>query len=145
MICNCWRKTGILLEDFLSKLFLYKELDQANEPDITDNIQELIIQLLLDQPMDAQEYVIADNNLITTEIPTDEKIIEAVKNCDCIESEEESQCKPILLAEVLRFICRILTFLEQQSDSSFNVDDSFIQDLEKLQKKVNLKHVASKY
>ncbi|CAG8526762.1 12338_t:CDS:2, partial [Dentiscutata heterogama] len=101
MIHNCWRKTGILLEDFLSKLFLYEELNQANEPDITDDIQELIMQLPLDQLMDTQEYVIADNNLITTEMPTDEEIIEAVKNCDCIEPEEESQCKLISLAEDL--------------------------------------------
>ncbi|CAG8495365.1 4859_t:CDS:1, partial [Gigaspora rosea] len=47
------------------------------------------MRLPLDQPMDAQEYVISDNNLITTEMPTDEEIIEAIKNRDCIEPEEE--------------------------------------------------------
>ncbi|CAG8803565.1 6194_t:CDS:2, partial [Racocetra fulgida] len=43
----------------------------------------------LDQPMDMHEYIIADNDLITTEILTDEEIIEAVKNQDCIEPEDE--------------------------------------------------------
>ncbi|CAG8708369.1 15750_t:CDS:1, partial [Cetraspora pellucida] len=83
----------------------------------------------------AQEYVIANNNLITTEMPIDKEIIEAIKNHDCIKPEEESQCKPILLAKVLRFICGILTFFEQQPDGSFNVDSSFIRDLGKLKKK----------
>ncbi|CAG8824384.1 29922_t:CDS:1, partial [Gigaspora margarita] len=69
--------------------------------------------------MDAHEYMISDNNLITTEMPTDKEIIEAIKNCDCIEPEEEGSCKLISLAEGLRFIRRILTFLEQQPDSSF--------------------------
>ncbi|CAG8777773.1 17712_t:CDS:2, partial [Racocetra persica] len=32
-IHNCWRKTGILPESFLSELFPHEEPDQANEPD----------------------------------------------------------------------------------------------------------------
>ncbi|CAG8670967.1 9336_t:CDS:2, partial [Dentiscutata heterogama] len=148
-IRNCWRKTGILPEGFLSELFLYEEPDQANEPDqsnepdIIDEIQDLIMRLPLDQPMDAYEYVIADNNLITTEMPTDEEIIEAIKNRDCIEPDKESR-KPISPAKALRFICGILTFLEEQPDGSFKVDDSLIQNLEKLKKEVNSKLVASK-
>ncbi|CAG8757204.1 10498_t:CDS:2, partial [Gigaspora rosea] len=148
-IRNCWRKTGILPEGFLSELFPHEEPDQANEPDqsnepdIIDEIQDLITRLPLDQPMDAYEYVIADNNLITTEMPTDEEIIEAVKNRDCIEPDEESR-KPISPAEALRFIRGILTFLEEQPDGSFKVDDSLIQNLGKLKKEVNSKLVASK-
>ncbi|CAG8730754.1 19982_t:CDS:2, partial [Racocetra persica] len=80
------------------------------------------------------EYVIADNNLITTEMPTDEEIIEAVKNRDCIEPDKEKLQKPISPVEALRFICGILTFLEEQPDGSFKVDDSLIQNLGKLKK-----------
>ncbi|KAF0476382.1 hypothetical protein F8M41_024399 [Gigaspora margarita] len=94
--------------------------------------------------MDAQEYVIADNNLITTEMLTDEEIIEAIRNRDCIEPEEESSCKQISHAEALRFIRGILTFLEQRPDGSFKVDESIIQHLEKLKKEINLKLIASK-
>ncbi|CAG8823420.1 12186_t:CDS:2 [Gigaspora margarita] len=112
-IRNCWRKTAILPEGFLDELFPLEEPDQTDKSDITDEIQNLIMRLPLDQPIDAQEYVISDNNLITTKIPTDEEIIEAIKNRDCIEPEEEGSCKPISLAEALRFIHGILTFLEQ--------------------------------
>ncbi|CAG8524371.1 1218_t:CDS:2 [Gigaspora rosea] len=84
--------------------------------------------------MDAQEYIIADNDIITTEMPTDEEIIEAVKNRDCIEPEEEDPYRPISLADALKFISGILTFLEQQPDGSFKVDDSFVRNLGKLKK-----------
>ncbi|CAG8724494.1 36397_t:CDS:1, partial [Racocetra persica] len=132
------------------ELFLYEEPDQANEPDqsnepdIIDKIQDLITRLPLDQPMDTYEYVIANNNLITTEIPTDKEIIEAVKNRDCIEPDEESR-KPISPVEALRFIHGILTFLEEQPDGSFKVDDSLIQNLGKLKKEINSKLVTSKH
>ncbi|CAG8847022.1 16406_t:CDS:1, partial [Gigaspora margarita] len=143
-ICNCWRKTSILPKGFFDELFPLEKPDQTDESDITDEIQNLIMRLPLDQPIDAQEYVISNNNLIITKIPTDEEIIEAIKNHDCIEPEKESSCKPISLAEALRFICGILTFLEQQPDGSFKVDDSFIQNLGKLKKEINLKNTASK-
>ncbi|CAG8758508.1 3429_t:CDS:2, partial [Dentiscutata erythropus] len=121
-------------DDFLSELFLDEELDHANEPDITNDIQDLIMQLPFNQPMDAQKYLIADNDLITTEMPTDEEIIEAVKNLDCFKPEEEDPHRLISLAEALKFISGILTFLEQQPDSSFKADSSFVRNLRKLKK-----------
>ncbi|CAG8702645.1 11109_t:CDS:1, partial [Dentiscutata heterogama] len=95
-------------------------LDQNNESNITSEIQYLIEQLPLDQPMSANEYVIADNNLITTEMPNDKEIIEAVKNQECIKLEEdEVTSKPISFIQALEFINRILLFLEQQPDGAF--------------------------
>ncbi|CAG8778527.1 4711_t:CDS:2, partial [Gigaspora rosea] len=143
-IRNCWRKTGILPEEFFSELFPLEEPDQADESDIIDEIQNLIMQFPLDQPMDAQEYVIANNNLIITEMPTDKEIIGAIRNRDCIEPEEESSCKQISHAEALRFIRGILTFLEQRPNGSFKVDESIIRHLGKLKKEINLKLIASK-
>ncbi|CAG8637544.1 2131_t:CDS:2, partial [Scutellospora calospora] len=64
-VAAAWNK------DFLSELFPFEELDQDNEPNIT------------------KEYVIADANLITTEMPNDDEIIEAVKNRECIEPGDE--------------------------------------------------------
>ncbi|KAF0540935.1 hypothetical protein F8M41_006035 [Gigaspora margarita] len=94
------------------------------------------MHLPLEQPMDAEEYVIADNNLITTEMPNDKEIIEAIKNCECIEPEDEVPNKLIFSAQALEFIDGILSFLEQQPNSSFNIDISLIQNLEKLKKKM---------
>ncbi|CAG8812092.1 473_t:CDS:2, partial [Gigaspora rosea] len=62
-------------------------------------------------PMDAQEYIIADNDIITTEMPTDEEIIEAIKNRDCIEPEEKDPRRPISLADALNFISRLINRL----------------------------------
>ncbi|CAG8504262.1 4738_t:CDS:2 [Racocetra persica] len=143
-IRNCWRKTSILPKDFLNKLFLFEELDQAIEHDITSEIQDLIWRLPFKQPMSAEEYVIADNNLITTELPNDEEIIEAVKNHECIEPEDEAPHKPISFFQALEFINGISLFLEQQPDGSFKVNDFFIQNLSQLKKEVRLKHIASR-
>ncbi|CAG8738575.1 3220_t:CDS:2, partial [Racocetra fulgida] len=103
-------------------------------------IQHLIRQLPLDQPIDAHEYIIADNDLITTEIPTDEKIIEA----DCIKPEDEGPKESISLVQALGFINGILSFLDQQPDGSFKVEDSLIHGLGKFKKEVHLKNIASK-
>ncbi|CAG8575458.1 14710_t:CDS:2 [Racocetra fulgida] len=120
-----------------------KDPNQTNKSDITNKIQNLIFHLPLNQPIDAEEYISADNSLITTEILDNEEIIDAVKNCEYIELKDEVINKPISFIEALRFIDRILSFLEQQLDGSFNVDDSFIHNLEKLIKEVKLKYIIS--
>ncbi|CAG8568260.1 17953_t:CDS:2 [Cetraspora pellucida] len=107
------------------------ESDEPPEPlNIKDAIdftatawkKNLIGQLPLDQPMSAHQYIIANNDLIATKIPTDKEIIESA----------------------LEFIKRISSFLEQQPNGNFKVEDSFIQDLRQLKKKVNFKYIASK-
>ncbi|CAG8788586.1 43235_t:CDS:2 [Gigaspora margarita] len=143
IIRNCWKKTGILPQDFLNKLYPHEEPDQINKSDITSEIQNLIWHLPLDQPMNAEEYITADNHLITTEMPNDEEIIEAIKNHEYIEPEDEVTNKPISFIQAFGFMNGILSFLEQQPDSSFNVDDSLIRNLAKLKKEVKLKYIAS--
>ncbi|CAG8467120.1 27896_t:CDS:2, partial [Racocetra persica] len=120
-----------------------KELVQINKLDITNEIQDLIIRLPLDQPINAKEYVNSDNNLITTEVLNDDEIIEAVKNHECIEPEDEISNKSISFAQSLGFIDRILLFFEQQPDGTFKIDDTLIQNLEKLKKELRLKNIAS--
>ncbi|CAG8570735.1 5150_t:CDS:2 [Dentiscutata heterogama] len=121
-------------KDFLSELFSFEELDQDNKPNITSEIQSLI---------SAEEYIIADTNLITTEMPNDDEIIEAVKNRECIELGDEVPNKLISFTEALEFINRILLFLEQQPDGSFKVNESLIRNLRKLKKNVKLKYINS--
>jgi hypothetical protein len=68
-IRNCWMKTGILPDGFLDGL---TEDSDPVEFDSIGEIQNLIGRLPLDQPMDAQEYVMIDDNLIAG-IPTSRK------------------------------------------------------------------------
>ncbi|CAG8649041.1 5417_t:CDS:2, partial [Dentiscutata heterogama] len=121
-----------------------KNSSLTNESDLMDEIQNLIGQLPLDQPMSAYQYIIANNDLIATKIPTDEEIIESVKNHECIELEDESPKKLISFVQALEFIKGISSFFEQQPDSNFKVEDSFIRGLRQLKKEVNFKHIASK-
>ena len=124
-------------DEFLHELLPAEELGKFQsqlESDFNpiDKIQSLISQLPLDQPMDAREYVMADDELIATEMPTDEEIIAAVMNCDCDELEET----------VPVFIDGILCFLEQQADGEFAVDDSFVRGLKKLRREIGFKDIA---
>ncbi|CAG8825498.1 18346_t:CDS:2, partial [Gigaspora margarita] len=89
-----------------------------------------------------KEYITADNHLITTEMPNDEEIIEAIKNYECIEPENEITNKLISFIQAFGFMNRILLFLKQQPDSSLNVNDSLIRNLKKLKKEVKLKYIA---
>ncbi|CAG8812093.1 2316_t:CDS:2, partial [Gigaspora margarita] len=89
-----------------------RTIHNSNNPDLTDMIQSLIGQLPLNQPMDVHKYITANNNLITTEIPTNEEIIEAIRNKNCIEPEDESSKKLISFVQALEFINGILFFLE---------------------------------
>ncbi|CAG8652945.1 15501_t:CDS:2, partial [Racocetra persica] len=95
--------------------------------------------ITIKDPMNAEEYVNSNNNLITTEVLNDDKIIEAVKNHECIEPENEISNKPISFAQALEFIDKILLFFEQQPDSTFKIDNALIQNLGKLKKELRLK------
>jgi transcriptional regulator with XRE-family HTH domain len=143
-IHDSWVKTGILPDEFLHELLPIKELDESEpNPNPIDEIQSLINQWPLDQPMDAQKYIIADDELIATEMPTDEEIITAVMNRDCNEPEETAP-EPISQAQALVFIDSVLCFLEQQPDGDFSVDNSFVRGLKKLRKEVSFKAIALK-
>ncbi|CAG8599748.1 5157_t:CDS:2, partial [Paraglomus occultum] len=58
--------------------------------DVIREIQDLIGRLPLDQPMDAEEYVVIDDNVTAREIPTDEVIVSIVKNCESNGSDDEN-------------------------------------------------------
>jgi hypothetical protein len=147
-IRDCWIKTGILPDEFLHELLPAEELGEFQpqpEPDSDpiDEIQSLINRLPLDQPMDAREYVMADDELIATEMPTDEEIIAAVTNRDCDEPEETVPApEPVSRAQASVFIDGILCFLEQQADGEFAVDDSFVRGLKKLRKEIGFKDIS---
>ena len=137
-IRNCWMKTGILPDGFLDGL------TEDSDPVEFDSIREIQNRLPLDQPMDAQEYVMIDDNLIAG-IPTDEEIISVVKNCESNDSEDgDLVAEPVSYVQALDFINGIISFLEQQPDGDFTVDDSFIRGLGKLKKEIDFKRIASR-
>ncbi|CAG8663439.1 1970_t:CDS:1, partial [Paraglomus occultum] len=102
-IRNCWMKTSILPEGFLDEY-----LNDDSEPAVVDvigEIQDLIEQLPLDQPMDAEEYMVIDDNVIAREIPTDEEIISIVKNCESNESDDgDLETEPLSYAQAITFV-----------------------------------------
>ena len=65
--------------------------------------------------MDAEEYMVIDDNVTAREIPTDEEIVSIVKNCD----DGDLETVPLSYAQVITFVDGIVTFLEQQPDGDF--------------------------
>ena len=52
--------------------------------------------------MDAEEYVVIDDNVTAREIPTDEEIGSIVKNCESNESEDgDSETEPVSYAQAI--------------------------------------------
>ena len=142
-IRNCWMKTDILPGGFLDEY-----LNDDSEPvsvDVIGEIQDLIERLPLDQPMDAEEYVVIDDNVTAREIPTDEEIVSIVKNCESNESDDgDLETEPLSYAQAITFVDGIVTFLEQQPDGDFIVDNSFVRGLSKLKKEIVSKEFASR-
>ncbi|CAG8583084.1 6890_t:CDS:2 [Paraglomus brasilianum] len=80
-------------------------------------IQDLIGRLPLDQP--------------------DEEIVSIVKNCESNESEDgDLETEPVSYAQAITFVDGIVSFLQQQPDGDFTIDNSFVQGLSKLKKKL---------
>ena len=70
--------------------------------------------------MDAEEYMVIDDNVTAREIPTDEEIVSIVKNCESNESDDgDSETEPLSYAQVITFVDGIVAFLEQQPDGDF--------------------------
>ena len=77
--------------------------------------------------------------------PTDEEIVSIVKNCESNGSDDENlETEPVSYAHAITFVDGIITFLEQQPDGDFIVDNFLVRSLSKLKKEVVFKKIASR-
>ncbi|CAG8533497.1 10496_t:CDS:2 [Paraglomus occultum] len=71
---------SINIKDAINLGFLDEYLNDNSEPvvvDVIGEIQDLVERLPLDQPMDAEEYMVIDDNVTAREIPTDEELFQS--------------------------------------------------------------------
>lgn len=161
-IRNCWIKTGILpdnyfslndslpttqelIEDFeLVDLTLPRsqELEGINHTDLVTEIQSLISQLPVTNPMQAENFIEADHSVETDIMPSDDEIITAVLDRDCNEDDENEPEVRISYKEVITSINNILHFIDQED--GFKVDGSFVQKLNSFKKDVVRDSIAKK-
>ena len=63
--------------------------------------------------MDAEEYMVIDDNVTARKISTDEEIVSIVKNCESNESDDGGlETEPSSYAQTITFVDGIVTFLE---------------------------------
>ncbi|CAG8600477.1 2801_t:CDS:2, partial [Racocetra fulgida] len=115
-----------LIEDFeLVDLTLPKsqELENINHTDLVTEIQSLISQLPVTNPMQAKNFIEVNHSIEMDIMPSDNEIITAVLDHDCNEDDEKESEVRISYKEVIISIYNILHFIDQENE--FKIDESF--------------------
>ncbi|CAG8615586.1 9663_t:CDS:2 [Cetraspora pellucida] len=134
-----------LIEDFdLVDLTLPRsqELEGINHTDLVTEIQSLISQLPVTNPMQAENFIKADHSIEMDIMPSDNEIITAILDRDCNEDDENEPEVHISYKEVITSINNILHFIDQED--RFKVDRSFVQKLNRFKKDVVRDSIAKK-
>lgn len=139
-IKNCWRKTGILpnLEERDSDQdqdFIIE--DEMNE--ITLELQGIIDELMLQDPITAEEFIHIDDE-VQIELLTDEEIVAAVisnpENDNLPEENEESEMNVITNKEALNSLEQVIRYFKNlPNDITINYTE--LRVLNALRSKIN--------
>ncbi|PKK57660.1 hypothetical protein RhiirC2_797641 [Rhizophagus irregularis] len=117
-INNCWRHTGILPQNEIgNKIEDYD--DQAVRDEM--ELQDLINQLLFDDPMDIKEFLHIDDFLKRNEGLSDEKVISMVKsnnNKPETDPNEGELLEIISKREALEYLDDLVVFFEHSLNVS---------------------------
>jgi hypothetical protein len=132
-IKNCWKKTEILPPS--------RTIEIADEPTSNDILEELVdglrkvnINHTNNLIMSAEDFVNIDSGVITTELPTDEDIVEDILVSEGVHVEEEdvseeSEEEPVISIEEGRKVLEnAKKFLEQQEFAT-EKDIKYVKEL----------------
>ncbi|GES85996.1 tigger transposable element-derived protein 6-like [Rhizophagus clarus] len=130
-ISNCWRYTGILPQNDMDELD--DETDNDDNQAIRDEmeLQDLIDQLLFNDPMNVKEFLHIDDFLKGNKGLTDDEIISMVKSNNEPEIDpNEGPIEIISKREALGHLDNLVVFFEYSSDVSVNPSElSILQKL----------------
>ena len=134
--------TGILPQDEMDEID--DEIDDGDQAFFDEmEIQELIYQLPIDDPMDVEDFIHIDDCLKINEGLTDDEIVFMVKSKDN-EPETDPNERPLEVIskkEALSHLDELVLFFEHSSDISINQDELNI--LQKLKRHVLILHINS--
>jgi len=98
-----------------------------------EEVQKLIDKLNLENPFDADEFILCDRTEITTEMISDEEILKAVLPNNQEKETEEIPLPSISHNEAIESYDKIILYLEQQEDN-FNMKKEELKFVKKLKK-----------
>ena len=131
-IIDSWVKAGIL-PDSNSDVSDNEFNDEFEKDDDIIELQSLIDELPILDPLDMEEYINIDNRLIAEEELSLEEIVNIVRGQAAIEENEEEEHEIIITSDALNSIEKVIKYV-QQSDLGINNLD--MQSLLNLKKKI---------
>lgn len=127
-IINSWAKAGILPDDEPNT----SDSDDSEVEDDIEDLQLLINELPITDPLNMEEYINIDDELITEEELTLEEIVNMVRGQSAEEHVEEED-ETIITSDALNSIEKLIKYVRQ---NDLSIDNSDMQNLFKLKKKI---------
>jgi len=148
-IRNCWERTGILpLDDDNGDLNQAEQTIDDMEQELCTDLDALINQLDIPNPISAKEYLINPEESVTEELIFDEQQIilelEAKTEEELIsEEEQEPEPEPLVThSDALKALQTSLLYLQQQNNTF--VEPIHLKTLQNLLRNVNNQNILSR-
>lgn len=125
-ISNCWKHTGILLQNEMDEMD--DEIEDSDDQEEFFNemeMQELIDKLPFDDFMSAEDFLHIDDGLKNNGGLTDDEIVAIVKsnNSGLATDQNERPLELISKKEALDHLNNLVLFFDHSSDISINSDE----------------------
>ncbi|CAB5359622.1 unnamed protein product [Rhizophagus irregularis] len=128
-IINNWDKAGILFDDESNT----SDDDDSEIEDDSEDLQLLINRLPITDPLNIEEYINIDNEIITEEELTSEEIVNIVRGQSAVEEHVEEEDETVAASGALNSIEKLIRYVQQ---NDLGIDNSDMQNLLKLKKKI---------
>ncbi|CAG8481321.1 8587_t:CDS:2 [Cetraspora pellucida] len=109
-----------------------QKLESINHTDLVTEIQSLISQLPVTNPMQVENFIEPNHSIEMDIMPSDDEIITVILDYDCNKDDKNKPEVHISYKEVITSINNILHFIDQED--GFKVDGSFVQKLNRFKK-----------
>jgi hypothetical protein len=131
-IIDSWVKAGIL-PDNNSDISDDEFNDDTEEEDNIEELQLLINELPITDPLSIEEYINIDDELIAEEELSLEEIVNIVKGQAAVEDDEAEEVESITTSDALNSIEQLIKYVQQNNLGINNLD---MQSLLNLKKKI---------
>ncbi|CAB5315083.1 unnamed protein product [Rhizophagus irregularis] len=128
-IINSWDKAGILPNDESNT----SDDDDSEIEDDSEDLQLLINRLPITDPLNMEEYINIDDEIITEEELTSEEIVNIVRGQSAVEKHVEEEDETVAASGALNSIEKLIRYVRQ---NDLGIDNSDMQNLLKLKKKI---------
>jgi len=141
-ILNSWAKTEILPDNMRDSEYFSDSSDTIDEENIDEELQLLINELALTEPLNVNEYINIDDKLSTEEELSLQEIVNVIQGQNEKEIEEEDEVNEIITTtDALNSIEKIINYIQQKN---LGVNSLEMKNLIKLKKQIIYHNINEK-